>query len=482
MMDNTLLLDNPLITKHLRSRLRRRDLLTPLVLLGLMGLMVYGARADSRIHVLIVLQAAVLFIGGTWQVDGAVAKARVSRILDFHRFSPLPPLSIVLGFLFGAPVREWLIAALLVPFELATLPSSNVSLSLLGVILFSMAVCAILYHLLALVVSLHTSGTRAVHGTTILVILLQTLYLAPPFNYLTLGPAYKLAFEHDLKGLVEPNEVLWALLHQGVLIAFLMLGAIRRVRRDDAPFASKPVGVLFFAIFCVLTALDLPRLEEFREVMTVGYLYPVCAVGLALLTTLTPSRREFAAGVRRATRLQLPSQPRWSDTAANWAPLICITLLTVAAAEAFQTLCLYNPSLVADIAGLAVQKINLNAKMNVHLGAALFIVAALLITFACTRQGITLRYDQKHANAYRLLFPIVYWVAPVLIGVVFGLSDSSYPLVLGLSPWVGIGIVASGNVTSTTLIGIHLALSVWAVWWSHTAEVAARRAAQASTR
>ena len=64
------------------------------------------------------LQAVILAIMGASQVGSAVGAARASGILDFHRVSPLSPAELVLGFFFGAPIREYLLFACTLPFSI----------------------------------------------------------------------------------------------------------------------------------------------------------------------------------------------------------------------------------------------------------------------------------------------------------------------------------------------------------------------------
>ena len=47
-----------------------------------------------------------------------MGKARESGILDFHRVSPMAPAAVVLGFFFGAPIREYLLFAATLPFSM----------------------------------------------------------------------------------------------------------------------------------------------------------------------------------------------------------------------------------------------------------------------------------------------------------------------------------------------------------------------------
>lgn len=111
-----LLLDNPILVKHLRSRLRRSQLVPALMITGiLMGLIVWWGVATKGFGLPPVylmtrtLQAFILVVIGATQVASSVGGVRESNILDFHRISPLPPLAVTLGFFLGAPIREYIL-------------------------------------------------------------------------------------------------------------------------------------------------------------------------------------------------------------------------------------------------------------------------------------------------------------------------------------------------------------------------------------
>ena len=70
----------------------------------------------AAVKILLGLQVFILAFGGSNQINASLGGARESGILDFHRVSPLPPSVVALGFLLGAPVREYVLAAVIVPF------------------------------------------------------------------------------------------------------------------------------------------------------------------------------------------------------------------------------------------------------------------------------------------------------------------------------------------------------------------------------
>jgi len=120
---DALWLDNPIFFKHVRSRLRRPLLATSLVItLSLCLCIAWGGfeldtyQTGGAFGAFYALGAVILGFMGTSQISASVASARTSGIMDFHRVSPLSPTELVLGFFFGAPVREYLLFACTLPF------------------------------------------------------------------------------------------------------------------------------------------------------------------------------------------------------------------------------------------------------------------------------------------------------------------------------------------------------------------------------
>ena len=87
-------LDNPILVKHARSRLRRMQLLPAIAVVIVLGLSIVligyqynGLNGGQTFGGLMTLQLVVLGIMGASQVGTSVAKARDSGILDLDRKS-----------------------------------------------------------------------------------------------------------------------------------------------------------------------------------------------------------------------------------------------------------------------------------------------------------------------------------------------------------------------------------------------------------
>ncbi len=118
--------DNPILIKHVRSRLRRQPALSSLSVVVLLCLCVAYAgyaldifKTGSAAGMIVAIQFVLLVIMGSGQVGASVSGARTSGILDFHRVSPMSPTELTLGFFFGAPIREYVLFAATLPFTRA---------------------------------------------------------------------------------------------------------------------------------------------------------------------------------------------------------------------------------------------------------------------------------------------------------------------------------------------------------------------------
>ena len=115
------LFDNPILIKHLRSRLRRTQA-TSLALVVLVvcvcllwaGFQGLGMKDGGLFVAFFSLQGLALHLAGMSQVASSIGQVNDSGVLDFHRISPLPPTTTALGFVLGAPIREYFVALLIV--------------------------------------------------------------------------------------------------------------------------------------------------------------------------------------------------------------------------------------------------------------------------------------------------------------------------------------------------------------------------------
>ena len=159
--------ENPIFQKHVRSRLRREGLVPAAIGVAVSaGFLVWSAALTGNIRNgqalvwLLGLQGFLLFVLGSARVAGAIAGARDSGILDFHRISRVSPLRMAVGFMLGAPVREYALFAITLPVALA-LPALGYPHPLRIVVALLLLVCAtLLYHCAAALIALEMPKAR----------------------------------------------------------------------------------------------------------------------------------------------------------------------------------------------------------------------------------------------------------------------------------------------------------------------------------
>ena len=150
-------LDNPILVKHVRSRLRLQSLGAAVVVVLVLCVCAVWAGIQNpsfgpagAFWAIGALQAIILVALGASQVGSSVGGARASGILEFHRVSPMTPTALTLGFFFGAPVREYLQFACTLPFSFLYLALGVVSFQVFVELMVLLVVSAWLFHGLAL--------------------------------------------------------------------------------------------------------------------------------------------------------------------------------------------------------------------------------------------------------------------------------------------------------------------------------------------
>ena len=173
-----ILLDNPILMKHVRARLRTAQVVPwAVVVLVICLCVLYGGYVSNTLITgqalgfLLFVQVVLLVFIGAQQISASVAGARVSGVIDFHRVSPLSRTAMVAGFFLGGPVREYLLAALTLPFALILGflgPSGLIGLAAMEL---PILLGAWLFHAAALLSSLVTKKPRSSGGGAIGVII-----------------------------------------------------------------------------------------------------------------------------------------------------------------------------------------------------------------------------------------------------------------------------------------------------------------------
>ena len=319
---------NPIFRRYCQSRLRARglgiSLLITVLLAGFIVALVnaIGVReGESQVDVarvtiipLLVLQGLILFVSGTAQVAGGMTAERDEGVIDYQRLIPMSPLSKVLGYLFGLPVREYVMVLATLPFTAWSLWRGQVDwrvwLPLYAVVLSS----TWLYHFTGLVTGTVARNRRWAFLASIgLVFCLYTVIPQTAkfglvfFKYLTITPVFQESlpsFLPDATGralrLLERlaptakffdlnfSEAVFTLFSQGGLILTFIIMLCRRWHRAEAHLLGKLWATGFFL---------------WIQVLLLGNALPLIAPG-----DLFPSRAFFQMARLRADWAPLPAE------------------------------------------------------------------------------------------------------------------------------------------------------------------------------
>lgn len=375
---------NPIFRRYCQSRLRARGLGVWLLLTLLAAgfpvavtaaVAVRGglSAADSaRVALLFLLplQGFILFILGTAQAAGGMTAERDEGVIDYQRLIPMSPLAKVIGYLFGLPVREYVLFFATLPFTGWCLWRGEVEWRVwlpLYTVLFS---STLLYHLTGLVTGTVVRNRRWAFLASIGLVF--ALYTVVPqvarfglvyFKYLTITPVVaemapgllpqdvgavlaagqRLAPTAKFFGL-DFSELVFTLFSQGGLVLTFLVMLCRRWRRHEAHLLGKVWALGFFIwlqlIFLgnalpliesgtlfpsreftrrAVWRLDIWRPTELEAVIMCGIFGLVTLLLLKLLgSIITPTPDRQREGWRRARKLGQRRVPWLADAGTGW--------------------------------------------------------------------------------------------------------------------------------------------------------------------
>jgi hypothetical protein len=456
---------NPLLIKHLRSRLRLTQLIPFMVIVVLIcGCIMWGVSVTNTFKdgiafiLLLILQGLLILVVATSEVASTVAGARHSGMLDFHRISPQSPVATAVGFILGAPIREWILVGVTLPFSVIAAALGPPGLDGLIITLLVLIPSALLFHTLAALAGAASPRLRGAGSwVTVLVIIMHAssplqsgvFTIVPTVTHL-MNPDEKLPIRDSFFGLGLPLAVL-SLLHILPVIALVFLAAVRKMKSDFIPVYSKPQSVGFLAIMALLALGDALGLtvEDMPNLAALLVIYFLALAAILLSWGVTPDAGEFAKGVRRARKLGLPNSPVWSDRAANWAPLGIFCGLIV----------------VAGLGAGAPDALRVHGEVNLmHVLAPLLVAIAAIVCFGCAKQYFTLRF-RKAGLTYFGLFLFLAWIMPVIIGTLLEVSRDTFlgqashvpQAIMAISPALGIAFAGSPGTLTETIVSLACA-------------------------
>ncbi len=307
-------LDNPILVKHVRSRLRRQPVVSSLVVIQTLCLCVLWAGFQLNIFItggafelLVLLQAIILIVMGSSQVSSAVNGARATGVLDFHRVSPLSPTELTLGFFFGAPIREYILFASTLPYAAICLAVGAPTFRGLVQMVILLLTTAWILQGLALLNALIAKPRANTRGAVGLVIFFLVMYI----NALRMGrfgPSAAL-LDGDLRSSFFGFSLPWlvvVLFFEAPLLFFIFIAASRKMESERLHPFTKPQASAALAILGFLTLGAIWRQGGY-DLLEVGALYVLVIVAILLTITVTPSRAEYHKGLWRGANRAHPS-------------------------------------------------------------------------------------------------------------------------------------------------------------------------------
>jgi hypothetical protein len=383
---------NSIFRRYCQSRLRLRGLgVALLIALLIAGFIFFMSRTIGmhRAHLsvtdaergavipLLVFQMLILFVLGTAQVSGGMTAETDEGVIDYQRLIPMSPLSKVLGYLFGLPVREYLMFAVTLPFTAWALWKGEVAVSTWMPLYAVIFTSSLTYHLTGLVTGTVVKNRR--WAFLISIGFVFCLYTVVPqmarfglvfFKYLTMTPVFqeslpsilpktaaaivatgqKLVPEAKFFNLGFPEAVFTVFCQGGLILTFLVM-LCRRWRRSESLLLGKIWASGFFIWVQILllgNALPLiepgnlfPSREISRRVldwsgwapktweavaMSGVYGFATLLLLFAMTHIITPSAEIQIRGWRRVRKEGRASLPALSDAATAFGWVIIMAL------------------------------------------------------------------------------------------------------------------------------------------------------------
>jgi hypothetical protein len=448
-------LDNPILVKHLRSRLRKQPLITSIVVVQALCLCIvwagyqFGSFGSGRpFGWLYMLQIVILPILGGAQAGGAVGGARASGILDFHRVSPLSATELLLGFFFGAPIREYVLVATTLPYAVLCMafgePPFHEFIQWTILLIFT----AWLFHGLAilngLVTKPRTSGGRAAIGVFIFLMFVVWNFLMS-FGRVSLGVdlgARLTFFGADLPWLAV------VVMHEAAMLFFVRLACSRKIASERIHPLSKPQATAALATLSILIIGDAWK-KTAEPPFMLAVLYALVVAGVLLIPMVTPTQAEFVKGLWRARKQGRNRLPAWDDLALNrvFLAIACAIVLVTATFVWNGVAAVSAPFYQTNLEGYPIA-----------IAASVLVVAY----FGLALQYFNLRYGAR-GKLYFGLFLFLVWLLPLVGGTIvlmassFNSNGDPAQIIFSLSPIAGIGTSAAATTHPVLLKAIQAA-------------------------
>jgi len=391
---------NPIFVMGLRTRLRKKRAVAwaviTLTVTAFTFFVVYltgkergigaAAAAKGAIIPILVIQSIILMLLGTGQVASGIAQERDDGTLNFQRTTPMSPLTKILGYLFGMPVRQYMMFAVTLPFLFAAVLLGGVSLWAVGHFYLVFFTTIWLYHMLGMVSGMLAPKAR--RASWLAQIAIVMLYISMPslsnmvftfFGFFTIIPTFQILLMGELaahpaalkamgkSAALTPwadlqffnwsiHPTVYTLMVQGVLLLTCFVVVHRKWHREENHSLPKGYALGLYASVQVLVLgslwpflsssdkmLRLTRRfgrmspEIYNNILFYAFFFLAGCVGLWIIFVISPSWFTYIKGLRRAKKLKLARIPVWSDAASSfWYTMAFIAMTCLSYGLIFQ--------------------------------------------------------------------------------------------------------------------------------------------------
>jgi len=399
--------------------------------------------AQAALVPILIIQGVVLLFLGTGSVASGITREKVENVLNYQRLTPLPIHQKILGYLFGLPVREYVLFAITLPFLIFILIVGRIPMSAFGPYYLIFFTSTILYHFTGMVAGMISKrwrwSARISQGLIILLyfvlpnlshiglVFLEFLTVRPVFVEKIL-PLVAANTEMEMSGIgfMAGHSVpffttlisgsVFSFLIQSLLILLFTMIIARKWRADTVPAISKAMAVGTFLGFSILSLANIwPNLTRSENALNIfqshGDLAKEVAVSVlplilaitstmlafVLMTSALTDPMQYRHGQIKARRLNLIKLSPWDDASSGY-------LMT-------SLLCLIQVSLI----GIATTTIYYAGYFE-GMEAGPFRILILMtscILFMFYFQGL----KENFGGGPLALFALLHWLLPVLVAI-----------------------------------------------------------------
>ena len=465
------IMDNPLLIAQARRQLRQRQLGITVgigLVLGLLTILsIFATRqsqffggeeleflstlwASGRQTLTFIILYSLYWRGGS-VISSAITGEKSSGIFTFLKATPLSPLSLAFGYLFGLPIRGYLLTLTILPFWMycGLMEGVGVLSLIIGMILILLG--AITLHSMILAFSFSQEGKTLKWGAPLLK--LGLFIFAEPLNQMGLHTVAHLTPFPSLGSLeltlfssaIKREEVsfyafsmpsiFYTLLIQGLMIGLCLWVTSRKINYASQPLMSRVGGLsVLIVLLLTLIGVDLnPNAINMGAQMNTSFsklpggmilLVLGILLGALLIFISAPSRLSAIRDMSRQRRLvqehHSPQIP-WSHEGASIFPL---TLLIVVITTALMCFYFYNyggPFYTDLLWSEGIFSATLSA-------------SSCLIAFS----GIC-EYLKSNSHRWRYLLTLQFYtmllfLLPIILGLIWGQVGEQSQLIYALSP------------------------------------------------